>query len=92
MLMFFHRLFLWIFLVPFALTGTGCAVFRKVTLNYSEAKLPDSQIVKDVKYWSSPNSDSVKNRLDLFLPNGRNWPIFVFVHGGEWISGTNRSR
>jgi len=45
MVKFFQRLSLWILLVPFALTGTGCAVFRKVTLNYSEAKLPDSQIV-----------------------------------------------
>ncbi len=76
-----------IFLALFALTGINCAAFRKVALNYSEAKLPESQIVKNVKYWSSANADPVKNRLDLFLPTGKSWPVFVFVHGGEWISG-----
>lgn len=84
---FLERTFLPIFLVFAFLMGPGCAVFRKVGLNYSEAKLPDSQIVKNVNYWNSPNADPVKNRLDLFLPTGKNWPIFVFVHGGEWISG-----
>lgn len=60
---------------------------RKVTLSYTTTKLPESQVVADIKYWSSPAADSNKNRLDLFLPTGKNWPTLVFVHGGEWIEG-----
>ncbi len=80
-------LFLCSLLVLLGLSTSSCTAFRKVALNYSEAKLPESQIVKDVKYWSSPSADPVKNRLDLFLPSGKNWPTLIFVHGGEWISG-----
>jgi len=66
---------------------TGCALFRKSVLNYSETKLPDSQVKYDIAYWESAEADPVKNRLDLFLPKQSNWPLLVFVHGGEWISG-----
>lgn len=67
--------------------ATGCAALRNIAFHYSEVKLPDSQIIKNVKYWSSPDGDGSKNRLDLFLPSGKDWPVFIFVHGGEWISG-----
>jgi acetyl esterase/lipase len=83
----FRHLSLMIFIILFSLQGTGCALFRKVVLNYAEAKLPKSQVIYDIQYWSSPEADPVKNRLDLFLPNGKNWPTLIFVHGGEWISG-----
>ena len=80
------------FLVIFFLVNTACAAFRKVTLNYSDAKLPESQIMRDVEYWASPNADLTKNRLDLFLPAEKNFPTFVFVHGGEWIAGDKSLR
>lgn len=70
-----------------SLTPSGCGVFRKVGLNYSEVKLPASQIVKDIPYWDSPEADPLKNRLDLYLPEGKKWPTLVFVHGGGWRKG-----
>jgi len=60
---------------------SGCVVFRKITLNYSTAKMPSSQIVYNVQYWSSSENAPAKNRLDLFLPPSKNWPTFIFVHG-----------
>jgi len=68
-------------------TLSACALFRKSVLNYSETKLPDSQIKYDLSYWNSSEADPVKNRLDLFIPKQENWPLLIFVHGGEWISG-----
>jgi len=65
----------------------GCVLFRKSVASYKETPLPESQIVYDLSYWPSPEADPVKNRLDLFLPKGKDWPLLVFVHGGEWISG-----
>lgn len=66
---------------------SGCVFLRKITLNYSTAKLPDSQVIYNIKYWNTSAADPVKNRLDLFLPTGKDWPTLVFVHGGEWIDG-----
>ena len=48
--------------------------------------------MRDVEYWASPNADLTKNRLDLFLPAEKNFPTFVFVHGGEWIAGDKSLR
>ncbi len=28
-----------------------------------------------------------KHRLNLFFPEGRDWPVVVFIHGGGWTSG-----
>jgi acetyl esterase/lipase len=30
--------------------------------------------------------------LDLFLPDGKNWPVLVFVHGGGWDTGDKQLR
>lgn len=64
----------------------GCAIVG-VGLFYKKAKLPESQIVRNIRYDDTPNSDSLKNRLDLFLPTGKDWPVMVFVHGGSWSAG-----
>lgn len=74
-------------LLILTLANSGCSLFRKSVTSYKEVKLPESQIVYDIPYWSAPEADPIKNRLDLFLPAGKNWPLLVFVHGGEWISG-----
>ncbi len=74
-------------IVLWIVSSSGCIIFRKSVTSYKETKLPESQAVYDIPYWSSPEADPVKNRLDLFLPQGQDWPLLVFVHGGEWISG-----
>jgi acetyl esterase/lipase len=52
---------------------------------YKPAPLGSCQVVPDINYCADCNGE--KHRLDLYLPAGRNWPIFVFVHGGALISG-----
>lgn len=46
----------------------------------------DSHI--DVPYYEGEDADSVKHKLDLFLPRDRkNFPVLFFVHGGAWRQG-----
>ena len=52
---------------------------------YKRAPLPDTQVVHDISY--DLRTMSLKQRLDLYLPSGRDWPVVVFVHGGSWTSG-----
>jgi acetyl esterase/lipase len=56
-----------------------------IALLYKPAPLPDAQVTYDIPY-SGPNSPA-KQRLDLFVPTGTNWPVFIFVHGGNWDAG-----
>lgn len=64
----------------------GCAAFG-VGLLYKRSDLPDAQIVRNIQYAEPSQSDLAKNRLDLFLPQGKDWPTMVFVHGGTWSEG-----
>jgi acetyl esterase/lipase len=42
--------------------------------------------VKNISYVEG--SADPKQKLDLYLPKGKtNFPIFVFIHGGTWVSG-----
>ena len=70
-----------------SLLFTGCAVVEHVgvALLYMKAALPDAQVKYDVPYVE--HSLLPKQRLDLFLPKGTNWPVFIFVHGGNWDAG-----
>lgn len=82
-------------LVVSCLTAGACTdvVYRVgVPLFYRRADLPESQIVRDVRYRDDPGSDPKKNLLDLFLPNGTGWPVLVFIHGGGWTSGDKSLR
>jgi acetyl esterase/lipase len=62
---------------------------RLATL-YKPASLPDSQVLRDVPY--REGSTDPKHQLDLFLPQGTDWPVLVFVHGGGLNSGDKRLR
>lgn len=67
----------------------GCAAIG-IGLFYKKAALPESQIVRNIQYSDAPDSDPIKNRLDLFLPqvsDGEGWPTLIFVHGGGWSKG-----
>jgi arylformamidase len=71
---------------PFLLYSTYLALRRAgVALLYKPAPLGDCQVVPDINYCADCNGQ--KHRLDLYLPPGRDWPMFVFVHGGALISG-----
>jgi acetyl esterase/lipase len=76
------------FLVPAVLViFAGCTVVEHagIALLYIKAPLPDAQVKCDVPYVD--HSLLAEQRLDLFLPNGTNWPVFIFVHGGNWDAG-----
>ena len=73
-----------------AVALAGCAGFREwiaVSLFYQEAVLAPDQVLKDLSYWTDPQADERKHRLDLYVPEGRGWPVLVFVHGGGWTRG-----
>jgi acetyl esterase/lipase len=54
-------------------------------LLYKRAPLPDAQVKYDVSYVD--HSPLAAQRLDLFFPTRTNWPVFIFVHGGNWSAG-----
>jgi acetyl esterase/lipase len=70
----------------------GCAVVEHagIALFYEKAPLPDAQVKYDVPYVA--HSALAAQRLDLFLPTGTNWPVFIFVHGGNWDAGNKGLR
>ena len=75
-------------LPAFVLAGCGDFAERlAVELFYQEAPFARSQIYKDLVYWTGPDADDRKHRLDFFVPEGRGWPVLIFVHGGGWSTG-----
>lgn len=64
----------------------NCAAFGVAVL-YKKVNLPEAQVVKNIDYSHDAKSDQAKNRLDLYLPKGKDWPTMVFVHGGGWNTG-----
>jgi acetyl esterase/lipase len=83
-------------LLALVLSLAGCTRIvygMAIPFLYTEAELPDAQVLRDVAYREGPAADPVKHRLDLFIPtgsegsNGSGWPLLVFVHGGGWTSG-----
>lgn len=46
------------------------------------------RVVKDLAYFEGSDADSIKHRLDLYLPRGaESFPTVLFVHGGGWRTG-----
>ena len=81
-----------LFVLAASVLSAGCTVVEHagIALLYKPAPLPDSQVTYDIPY-SGPAS-SAKQRLDLFVPTGTNWPVFIFVHGGNWDAGDKSLR
>jgi len=49
------------------------------------------EVVKDLAYNTGKDADPVKQKLDLYLPKGKkNFPLFVFVHGGGYQRGDRK--
>jgi arylformamidase len=76
-----------LFVLLAAVILTGCTVVEHVgiALFYKKAPLPDAQVKQNVPYVD--HSPLAEQQLDLFLPKGTNWPVFIFVHGGNWDAG-----
>lgn len=72
----------------------GCApvVAIGVRVLYRHADLPASQIRLDRSYAPRTSPTEPAQRLDLYLPAGRDWPLVVFVHGGNWDRGDKSLR
>ncbi|MBF0107290.1 MAG: alpha/beta hydrolase [Deltaproteobacteria bacterium] len=80
------RQVLTILLLNLSILSSGCASLG-IALLYKKVSLPDTQVVKNIDYSQESDSNPVMNRLDLFLPKGKNWPTMIFVHGGGWNTG-----
>lgn len=49
------------------------------------------QEYREIAYYSGPDADNYRHRLDLFLPKDRkDFPVVMLVHGGAWMIGDNR--
>jgi acetyl esterase/lipase len=57
---------------------------------YKPVLFSQEKVLRDVPY--REGSADRKHRLDLFLPDGTDWPILVFVHGGGLDSGDKSLR
>jgi len=81
------RVPVWLFVLVASALFTGCTVVEHVgiALLYKRAPLPEAQVKYDVPYVD--HSLLAEQQLDLFLPTGTNWPVFIFVHGGNWDAG-----
>jgi acetyl esterase/lipase len=48
----------------------------------------DVEILRDISYYDGENADSVRHKLDLYLPKGaKDFPAVLFFHGGGWSRG-----
>jgi acetyl esterase/lipase len=49
------------------------------------------RVVQDLAYYTGPDADPVKHKLDLYLPEGqKDFPVLLFVHGGAWRHGDKK--
>jgi acetyl esterase/lipase len=68
---------------------TGCVAHSL----WAQATLPaGGREYHDVAYEGGAGFDTVKHRLDLFVPapGDRRRPVIVFVHGGGWVFGDRK--
>ena len=52
---------------------------------YKPVSLFAERVLRDLPY--RDGSQNRKHRLDLFLPEGTNWPVLIFIHGGGLDAG-----
>ncbi len=79
------------FLLCFTMLG-GCAVVQRagIAVLYQKAPLTEAQVTRDIVY--QPGSTSPGQRLDLFRPASKHWPVIVFAYGGAWEKGDKALR
>src|SRR5256712_7963992 len=76
------------------LVVSGCAIANwiGVQLYYKNPDLPEKQVLRDIPYWNSADRHPARHRLDLFLPQGTQWPGPGFVHRGRLMAGDKSLR
>ena len=72
------------------LTGCAPAYWLGTKLYYREAEL-HSAVEMNIGYDPAALDDH-KRQLDLYVPDGRDWPTIVFLHGGGWAWGDRAQR
>jgi acetyl esterase/lipase len=87
-----RRMLASLLLVGPGLLFSGYVAVRRVRLSalYRPVFLPESQVLRDLPY--REGSTDPKHRLDFFLPQGTDWPVLIFIHGGGLNSGDKRLR
>jgi acetyl esterase/lipase len=70
-----------------ALFAAGCGVAHRagIKLYYKPAAIAPDRVVRDVPYVEG--SIDPRHRLNFFKPATREFPIVIFIHGGNWDSG-----
>jgi acetyl esterase/lipase len=54
----------------------------------SAAPAPNVEVRTDIVYTEGSPADEGKHKLNLYLPKDqKNFPMFVFLHGGSWRTG-----
>jgi len=75
-------------LVPLFLTAPTFAEGAKSETHPPAAKTFEVEGVADIDYYQGADADTIKHKLDLFLPKGhKDFPVLFFVHGGAWRQG-----
>lgn len=60
---------------------------------YRKTDLPAERTHENICYAPDNACDaSDRRKLDLYLPEGKDWPVLIFVHGGGWTSGDKQLR
>jgi arylformamidase len=71
-----------------------CLALFVVASAYADDKKPsyEVEVRKDISYHAGKDADSVRHKLDLYLPKGaKDYPVFFFIHGGGWTKGRKDS-
>jgi arylformamidase len=71
---------------------SGYIAVRRVGMKalYRAVRLATGRILRDLNYCEG--SSDPKHCLDLFLPEGTDWPILIFIHGGGLDAGDKNLR
>jgi acetyl esterase/lipase len=73
-----------------ALLSTSAARAGEPTAGKTEKdeKKYEVRELDDVAYFEGKGADSVRHKLDIFVPKDKkDFPVVVFVHGGAWMIG-----
>jgi acetyl esterase/lipase len=67
---------------------SGCApvYWAAMPFVYHKVEIPSTRVAMNIGYDLSAPDDH-KRQLDLYLPEGRNFPTVIFIHGGGWAWG-----